>query len=306
MEQHFTGIIAATYTAMHEDRSVNLRTIEKQAHSLVLNGVTGAFVCGTTGEGLSLTANERRQVAERWVAVGKGSLNIIVHVGHTSIEVCKSLAAHAQNIGATAIASIAPVFFKPARVEDLVAFCAEIAASAPDLPFYYYHIPSMTGVRFPVFKFLEAAAGCIPNLAGVKFTHDNMMDLDQCLHLPAGDGTYDILFGRDELLLSALRLGVCGAVGSTYNFAAPLYQNILASFHLKEMETAEADQALSAEFISVMNQCGGLSAGKTIMKMIGLDCGPVRLPLRPLTTEEQESLEYELDRLGFFTRRSMV
>ena len=81
------GLVAAPFTAFHTDGSLNLALIEKQAASLVANGVAGAFVCGTTGEGISLTVAERMQVAERWQQVAGPQLRVIVHVGHALAKI---------------------------------------------------------------------------------------------------------------------------------------------------------------------------------------------------------------------------
>ncbi len=194
---------------------------------------------------------------------------------------------------------MAPCFFKPATTEDLAAFCAQIAAAAPNLPFYYYHLPALTGVTLPVLDFLKAGAQRIRTLAGVKFTDRDLMDFGQCLALE--DGKFDMLFGRDEMLLSALALGARGAVGTTYNFAAPLYHSIIESYESGEMATAQREQTRAMELVGVLEKFDVYSAGKAIMKMIGLDCGPVRLPLRPLTDNECGQLRAELDRIGFFS-----
>ena len=161
---------------MHADGSIHLDTIDQQAELLAANGVAGAFVCGSTGEWPSLTLPERMQIAERWMAGAPDTLRVIVHAGHLCINDCKTLAAHAQQIGAFAIGAVAPCYFKPATLDDLVDFCAEIAAAAPELPFYYYHIPVLTGVTFPMAEFLEAGAERIPTLAGLKFTDEDLME----------------------------------------------------------------------------------------------------------------------------------
>lgn len=172
MKEHLTGLIAAPHTAMHADGSLNLDMIDKQARCLIDNGVKAVFVCGSTGEGISLSTPERVQVAERWKDVAGDSMPIIVQVGHHSIVEAKALAGHAQdNIGAYAIASLAPSYFRPKRLEELVSFCAEVAAAAPDTPFYYYHQPGNSGVSFPMPDFLRAADERIPSLAGLKYSY---------------------------------------------------------------------------------------------------------------------------------------
>lgn len=293
-----TGLIAAPYTAFHGDGSLNLPLIEKQAASLVANGVTGAFVCGTTGEGVSLTVEERMQVAERWQEVVKGTLQIIVHVGHTSLGDARALAAHAQKIGAQGVSTLAPYFFKPGNAEDLAGFCAEVASAAPALPFYFYQIPSMTGVNISAADFLRAAAPRIPNLAGVKFTFENLMDFAECVRLEGG--RYNIVFGRDEILVAGLSLGARGAIGSTYNFMAPIFHETIAAFESGDLARAQEKQAAANAIIQIFIRHGGLTAGKAMMKMIGLDCGPVRLPLRSLDEKREGQLRAELEAAGFF------
>jgi len=194
---------------------------------------------------------------------------------------------------------VGPCFFKPPTVEDLISFCAEIASSAPELPFYYYHIPSLSGVNLPMIDFLRMAKDRIPNLGGIKFSYENLMDFCQCLRFE--DGRFDILFGRDEILLSALALGAKGAVGSTYNFAAPLYHLIMTAYQAGDMKTAQTEQVRAIDMVDILVKFGGISAGKAIMKMIGIDCGPVRPPLRNLSNEQYDEVCAELHRIGFFS-----
>jgi len=302
MKAKLIGLIAAPFTAFCPDGSLNLDLIESQAAQLTNNGVRGAFICGTTGEGFSLTTEERMQVAERWMTVAPKTLAVIVHVAHNSLEESQKLAAHAEQIGAYAIASIGPTFFKPAGVEQLVDFCAPVAAAASSLPFYFYYMPAMTGVNLPMPDFLQTAAKRIPNLAGIKFTDENLMSYTQCLNFDGG--RYNILFGRDEILLAALALGATAAVGSTYNYMAPIYQAVMKAFKAGDMETARQWQMKSIQIIAVMARHGGLPAGKAMMKMQGLDCGPVRPPLRNLSSEQYTGLQRELAAVGYPTHIS--
>jgi N-acetylneuraminate lyase len=291
------GLIAAPFTAFDPEGDLNLGLIEQQANWLVGNGVQGAFVCGTTGEGFSLTTEERMRVAERWVAAAPKELKVVVHVAHNSLGDSQKLAAHAQDLGAYAIASIGPTFFRPASVEQLVDFCAPVAAAAPQLPFYYYHMPAMTGVNLPMIDLLRLGPRRIPTLAGIKFTDENLMSYVQCLNFE--DGRFNILFGRDEILLAALALGATGAVGSTYNYMAPVYHKLMEAFATGDLAAARRWQMLSIQTIAVMARHGGLPAGKAMMKIVGLDCGPVRPPLKNLTAAEFESLRQDLERVGF-------
>jgi len=302
VKQELTGLIAATFTPMGADGRLNLAMVDKLAELLIGDGVTGAFVCGSTGESLSLTIEERMATATRWREVAGEDLVVIVHVGHNCLTECKALADHARKIGADAIAAMPPCFFRPETVQDLVAFCAEVAEAAPGLPFYYYHIPSRTGVNLKMAEFLVAAEGKIPNLAGVKFTHMDMDDFGRCLDL--AQDRFSILFGADEALLSALALGGRGAIGTTYSFAAPLYRRLIEAFQAGDMPRAAAMQQRSRELIALCYRNGGLGACKAVMKLIGLDCGPVRLPLINPSDRQVEALAEGLKAMGFFRQRA--
>jgi len=295
----FSGLIAAPFTPLRENGDLNLAMIEPLADRLVRDGVSGAFVCGTTGESLSLTVDERMAVAETWRRVAGGRLKVIVHVGHPCQRDAAALARHAAGIGADAVAAMGPSFFRPAGVSDLVDWCAGVAAAAPELPFYYYHIPSMTGLAFSMADFLEAAKERIPNLVGIKFTGENLMDFAACLG--ADGGRYNMLFGRDEMLLSALATGAHGAVGSTYNFAAPIYHEVIRAFQAGDMAAARAAQDKSVQLVRTFQPYGGLAAQKAIMKWMGIDCGPVRPPLADLSEEAQRELRRKIEALGILT-----
>lgn len=300
MKLNIRGLIAAPFTPMRPDGSLNLAVVEQQAKRLLDDGVRGAFVCGTTGEGLSLSTAERMSVAQRWVEVAGEKLTIIVHVGHASLAESRALAEHAQRIGAAAIAAHATCPFRPASVNDAVDCAAQIASAAPRLPFYYYHIPALTGVTLKVLDVLQAAEGRIPTLAGIKFTFEDLHDFGRCLSW-AGD-RMDILFGRDEIMLAALALGAVGAVGSTYNFTGRPYGRLIEAFNRGDLPAARAEQAWAQEVIAMFVRFGGIAAMKAVMPLIGIDCGPARLPMRSPSAGQIDQMRAELDRLEFFKR----
>jgi len=300
MSTRFRGLVAAPFTPFHADRSLNLDVIPAYARFLRDKGVGAAFVCGTTGEGLSLTLEERLRIAERWVACADDRLRVIVHVGHTCLTDARTLTAHAAKIGASAVSALTPCFFKPRNNAEVVNWCEAVASAAPALPFYYYNIPSMTGIDYPVVDFLAQAQDRIPSLAGVKYTHENLPDYKACVAF--AQGRYDILFGRDELLLEGTDAGALGAVGSTYNYAAPLYMRLLAARTAGRATEARALQDTAIKMIAICNGIGvtHLAASKALMAMLGVDCGPVRLPLAQPEATQLATLRTRLNEIGFF------
>ncbi len=300
--KHFAplhGLTAATHTPFHPDGSLNLSAVEGQATHLSQNGVGAAFIAGTTGESASLTLEERLALTRRWTEVTRGSrLRVVVHVGANCLADARTLAAQAASLGAAAVSALAPSYFKPASIAALVDSMAEIAAAAPELPFYYYEIPILTGVTHSPAEFLAQAAERIPNLAGLKFTSANLMEYQLCRAFRGG--YFDLPYGFDEALLGALALGAAGAVGSGFNFAAPIYRRLLERFAAGDLEAARREQLRGVLVVQILARHGYLASAKAVMKMLGIDVGPTRLPVAGLTGEQSDVLRTELEQAGFF------
>jgi N-acetylneuraminate lyase len=293
------GLVAATHTPFHADGSLNLSVVEKQAAHLQNTGVSHAFIGGTTGECSSLMLEERRALAVRWFEVTRNSaLKVIVHVGSNCLADSRILTAQAQELGAVAVSAFAPCYFKPNSVATLVDSMAQIASAAPELPFYYYEIPTMTGIALSPSEFLAQAANRIPNLAGIKFTSSNLMEYQLCRN--SHDGGFDIPFGFDEMMLGALALGATGAVGSSFNFAAPIYNRLITAHQRGDLVAARDEQMRSVRTIQKLAARGYMGAAKAVMKMLGVDVGPPRLPTVALDSNQTDALGSELEAMGFF------
>ncbi len=283
---------------MHEDGSLDLARIPQIVEHLVNDRVAGLYVNGTTGEGPSLTGGERRAAAEAYVRAAGRRLPVIVQVGHNSLFEARELAAHAQAIGADAVSATPPMYFRPAGVGELVTCMADVASAAPDLLFFYYHIPRMTRVELDMVEFLQRAAERIPNFAGIKFSCSNLHEFQACVEFAAD--RWAVFFGYDEMLLSALVVGARAAVGSTYNFAAPLYHRLIEAFERGNLPEARRLQGLSVAMVRVLLHYRGMAGLKAAMKLVGRDCGPTRRPLIALTDAELEAMRRELQSIGFF------
>jgi N-acetylneuraminate lyase len=289
------GLVAAPFTPFLATGEVNYELVPRLCEHLVSQRVAAAFVCGTTGEGTSLSDEERRKVTDAWIHAAQGRFRIVVHVGHLATVSARELAEHAAATGADAIATCAPSFVPIQSVDSLLAVTAETAAGAPGLPFYFYHIPAFTRLELSMADYLEQAAARIPNFRGIKFTHS---DFEEFVRLTRfRDGAYEILSGREQMLLAALASGTRGAIGSNFNFAAPLYLKLWAAFERGDLAEARALQARAIELTLVFRRFGGMRAMKATMALLGLDCGAPRAPLRPLNAAEMTGLRAALVRL---------
>ncbi len=295
---HISGLLSAPFTPMYPDGSINFSKVPDVVNLLIDNKVKGMFVCGSTGEGPSLTTEERKQLAEAFVKAADKRLLVFVHVGHNSITEARHLAEHAQQIGADCISATPSTYFKVDSIDLLVSCLQEIAKGAPSLPLYYYNIPALTGISLDMVQLLEKAGGAIPSFAGIKYTAPLIHDYQACVNF--SNNKYDILYGTDEMLLGALATGAKGFIGSTYNFVAPLYNTLMEEFKKGNLKEAQRLQYISVEMVRVIVKYGGLRAQKAMMKLIGFDCGNVRYPLNPFKEHEYKLLEADLKSIGFF------
>ncbi|WP_315342862.1 dihydrodipicolinate synthase family protein [Hoylesella oralis] len=296
------GLINAPFTPFYENGDVNTTPIKAYADMLVKNGLKGVFINGSSGEGYMLTTDERKLLAEKWVETAPEGFKVIVHVGSCCLRESENLARHARQIGAWGIGAMAPPFPRIGRIEELVKYCETIAAAAPDLPFYYYHIPAFNGVYLSMLELLKFVDGRIPNFAGIKYTYESLYEYNQCRLY--GQGKYDMLHGQDETILSSLAQGGArGGIGGTTNYNGRELTGIIEAWNRGDIDTAREKQNFSQAVINVICRFrGNIVGGKRIMKLIGLDLGPNRVPFQNMTDEEEQNMRRELEEIGFFER----
>lgn len=296
--ERYEGLVAAPFTPMDKNGNIVYDMIGPYYDFLERNGVIGAFINGSTGEGPSLTQKEKQRQAEKWAQPLKagGRLRVINMVGGTSVTECVENAIFSNECGLSAIAILAPYYYKPSSPGQLAEFCARIGESVPGMPVYFYHIPVLTGVSIPMYGFMEKISEMLPNFAGIKYTQEDLMDFMKCLNYMGG--RYEMLWGHDESLLPALAAGCRGAVGSTYNYAAPLYLKLIEAFRKGDLTEALRLQQLAVSMIDLLGKYGGMAVGKSFMKYAGLDCGACRMPVTNMPEGKYDEFVIDVGSLG--------
>ncbi|EIP98051.1 dihydrodipicolinate synthase/N-acetylneuraminate lyase [Opitutaceae bacterium TAV1] len=290
MTIHTQGLIAAALTPFDADGELAPERVPDLRDFLKARGVAGVFIGGTTGEWPSLTTAERLQLAQAWLTQRTPGLQVFVHVGHTSLREARLLARKAEELGADAVATVAPLIFRPADADGLVDYCAEIASAAPTLPFYFYHFPALTSIAATGLEILKKAAARIPNFRGLKYTHETLSDYAACALYDGG--RYDILFGRDEMLLGSLAMGARASIGSTYNFSSPLSLRVMESFAEGRIDDARRWQMQANRVLELVDTHGG---GKAMMTVLGCPCGGCRKPQKAFTGKMVKNLRAALE-----------
>ncbi|MDR0336403.1 MAG: dihydrodipicolinate synthase family protein [Planctomycetaceae bacterium] len=295
----FKGLIAATHTPFQQNGTLHLEIIPRYVQYLLDCNMDALYVNGSTGEGISLSVEERKATLEAFLHAVDGRLPIIAQVGTNALTDCVELAAHAEKIGATAISACAPSYFKITTASLLVDLMKEIAAAAPNTPFYYYHIPRFTGLSIEMGRFLREAETKIPTLCGIKYTDTKTFEYLEAIEY--NNRKFNILWGCDEMLLSALVVGATGAVGSTYPLCHIISRQILNAWNEKNIEKAKLWQLRSWEYVKVLCRYGDLLSGQRILlKTLGIDLGACRLPIEMMSEDAGKKMLADLKTIGYY------
>ena len=290
-------LIAATFSPMHADGAIAPDVVPLQAAFLAARGIRTVFITGTTGECHSLTCDERLALYDAWARSGDAhGLAVIAHVGDNSIENARRLARRAGELDLAGIGMLPPTYFKPADLTALLDWCEAVAAAAPELPFFYYDIPRLTGVSVAIDRLVMEAGRRIPNFAGVKVSNPDLVSYRRGLDA-AGD-RFDLPWGVDESLLGALAIGARGAVGSTYNFAPGLYVDLMNAFTGGHLREARRLQSLSIAMVDAIAAADFIGSAKALMVRLGVPVGPARAPLPNPSDAEVDSMFARLTALG--------
>jgi dihydrodipicolinate synthase/N-acetylneuraminate lyase len=269
------GAIAAAVTPLRDGGgSLDEVSVEPLISFLAHGGMDGVLTCGTTGEGVLLTLEERRRLTELCIAARPDGFAVAVHAGAQTTRDTLALAAHALEAGADAVAVIAPPYF-PLDERELFTHLSAAAGACDPLPFYVYEFIGRSGYPVPV-PVIERLRGEVPNLAGLKVS-DTPFDAVKPYLL---DGL-DVFIGFEPLVLDGLAAGAVGAVSGL----ASAWPEVVA-----ELVHARSDGAC-ARVIALREGLDGIglpAAAKRLLVDRGvLNNEDVRAPLRPLTAEER-------------------
>jgi len=269
------GAVAAAVTPLRAaGTEIDSDAIGPYADFLVGHGVDGILALGTTGEGVLLTLAERRLVAEQFLAAAAGRVQVAVHCGAQSTADTVALAAHAAEIGADAVAVIAPPYY-PLGADELFAHFEAAANACAPLPFYVYEFAARSGYAIPL-DVIERLRERVPNLAGLKVSDSPWEKLEPYLL----DGLH-IFVGAESLIARGLAAGAAGAVSG---LASAFPDAVVALVRDPSPERGERVGELRASLQKLSFQ----AALKTALALRGVPIAPdVRAPLRPLRDDER-------------------
>ncbi len=278
------GLIPALITPLDRNGEVNFPELRKLVRVLLEEGADGFYVTGSTGECFLLTDEERIRIVAAVAEEVNGRVPVIAHVGKIGAAQAARLAKEAERAGADAVSSVPP-FYYDFRFEEIVRYY-EAVTEAVSLPMVVYNYPKFSGVTITADNLGMIMKRC--RVSGLKYTDMNLYELEK-IRVRYPD--IWLLFGRDEALLSALPLGVDGAVGSTYNIMLKKYKRLWTAYLTGNLEEAEAIQHEACRVIDQLMGFRDISAEKYLLGRKGIWAGDCRAPFKPLTAEDKRLLD---------------
>lgn len=276
----FKGVIPAVLTVFDKDENIDEAGMRQLVSHLIDKGVNGLYLTGSTGEGFTMSNEERKRVVEIVMDENKGRVPVVVHVGAIGTKLSIDLAKHAEEVGADGISSVPPFYWK-FNENQIVKYYEDIANSC-NLPMIVYNVPLIGLLGMNTIKRLAA----IKNVKGIKYTALSHYEITQIKDEIGED--FLVYSGCDEMALSGLLAGADGIVGSFYNIMPELFINIYNSVNEKNIDKAKKLQKQAVEIIMYAIQIPSFYAGmKAVLRWNGINAGYCRSPFENLT-EEQE------------------
>ena len=277
--EQFRRIWSALITPTNEDESVNYDALEQVVKRQIEDGAEGFYCCGSSGEGLLLTPDERKQVLEHVLRAADGRVPVISHVGTIRTRDVIDLARHAMSAGALAVSMIPPYYYK-FSMDEIMGYYEDVIRALPDVPAIVYNIPQFTGIEFSKSNASRLLAN--ENIVGIKHTSTNLYSLERMGDAFPGKA---LINGFDEQFLGALSMGSVATIGTTVNLFAPLFHRVRDAYARGDMAEALRWQREIDRRVEITVGIGIFNAMKYGWTLRGIDCGFCRAPFRPLSAE---------------------
>ncbi len=283
----FEGVLPALITPFTKESKVDKEGLQQNIGFLIENGVSGIVPCGTTGEAATLSIKEHEKVIE--IAVECSTVPVVAGTGSNNTAEALELTRFAQDAGADAALLITPYYNKPNDRGMIDHF--KTIADAVDVPIILYNVPSRTGVNLKPELVSELAK--ISNIAGIKEASGNLDQITKILELTQGED-FVVFSGDDGLTLPIMALGGVGVISVVANVAPKLVVSMVEAFSKGDMDTARKLHISLAPLIrAVFLETNPIPIKKAV-ELIGLPAGDLRLPLAPISDDNERKLRSAL------------
>lgn len=287
------GVTTAMVTPFNDQDKPDLQAIAQLTEMLIKNGVSCLYPCGTTGEMLRMSVEERKQVAETVIKTARQRIPVFIHVGSMRQDDTIELARHAEQAGADGIGVVTPQFFGCNDYEMAQYFIAVANSVSKDFPVYLYNIPQCSANDLKtavIHQILEKTS----NVVGIKYSFADMPRTVEYLNI-APD--FSVLHGADKLFASMLTMGCDGTVsGCSCVFPEP-YVKVYENFQKGDLAEAQRWQAIAVRCGDMLLNGANMAVFKAALSIRGLDAGHMRKPQLDLNADQKSELENKMKQL---------
>lgn len=289
----FTGAGVAIVTPFNEDESINYDKLDQLIDYHCNNGTDSIIICGTTGESATMSEKEHMECVKFAIERTKGRLPIIAGTGSNCTRTAIDMSKEAASYGADGLLVVTP-YYNKATQEGLVEHYTAVAKEAK-APIIMYSVASRTGCN------IEPATAArlikeVDNIVGIKEASGNISQVAKIMHLT--DGKADLYSGNDDQIVPILSLGGKGVISVLSNVAPQETHDICAKFFEGDVKGSLELQLKAIPLIEQLFCEVNPIPVKKAMKLMGMDCGPLRMPLTELTTWHEESLAKAMTEFG--------
>lgn len=289
----FTGAGVAIVTPFNEDESINYDKLDQLIDYHCNNGTDSIIICGTTGESATMSEKEHMECVKFAIERTKGRLPIIAGTGSNCTRTAIDMSKEAASYGADGLLVVTP-YYNKATQEGLVGHYTAVAKEAK-APIIMYSVESRTGCN------IEPATAArlikeVDNIVGIKEASGNISQVAKIMHLT--DGKADLYSGNDDQIVPILSLGGKGVISVLSNVAPQETHDICAKFFEGDVKGSLELQLKAIPLIEQLFCEVNPIPVKKAMKLMGMDCGSLRMPLTELTPQHEESLAKAMTEFG--------
>ena len=283
----FKGACVAIITPMHEDGSVNYEKLEEILEYQIANSTDAIIICGTTGESSTMTHGEHLKTIKFTIDKVAKRVPVIAGTGSNCTETAIMLSKEAASYGADALLIVTP-YYNKATQKGLIAHYTAIAEAVPETPIIMYNVPSRTGCNLQPAT-VAALVKNVKNIVGIKAASGDLSQIAKMVSL-AGE-KLELYSGNDDQVLPVLSLGGLGVISVLSNVAPKQTHDMVMKFLEGDIKEAAKLQIEAIPLVNALFCEVNPIPVKTAMNMMGMEVGPLRMPLCEMEESNKEILK---------------
>ena len=289
----FTGAGVALVTPFKEDLSVDYDQLEKFIDFQIDNGTDSIVICGTSGEASTMSHDEQIEVVSACVSHVNGRVPVIAGAGANCTDEALNLAKRSEKAGADGLLVVTP-YYNKATQKGLEEYYTTVGNSV-DIPIIMYNVPGRTGTNIQPATAVKIAKS-VDNIVAIK---EASGDIGQVATLAAlADGCLDIYSGNDDQIVPVLSLGGKGVISVLSNVAPDAAHDICEKYFEGDVKGSAKLQLKALPLIDQLFCEVNPIPVKKAMQLMGIDCGPLRMPLTEISPEHEKNLSQAMKDFG--------